>query len=90
MGDPAVSREQADQRNKDKKLPRRSFLGWIWTFLAAIAAIEFIAVIFSFLSPRRDSDSIETEHPLVPAGRWNSSNQVRSRRSPRDGSTWFT
>jgi len=68
MGDPAVRREQAEQRNKDKKLARRGFLGWIWTFLAAIAAIEFIGVIFSFLSPGRDSNSIETEHPLVPAG----------------------
>ena len=58
MGDPAVRREQAEQRNKDKKLARRGFLGWIWTFLAAIAAIEFIGVIFSFLSPGRDSNSI--------------------------------
>ncbi len=50
------------------EIKRRSFLKKLWIALAALAGIEVIAVIVSFLGVNRNHDSDKSESDIIMAG----------------------
>jgi cytochrome b6-f complex iron-sulfur subunit len=47
---------------------RRSFLNTIWTALGALAALELIIMVFTFLGRRRPADQKEQTEKVIDAG----------------------
>jgi cytochrome b6-f complex iron-sulfur subunit len=59
---------KTEEKKSEAESNRRSFLNILWIILGGVALVEFVAVVFAFLRPRKSKARGEDSDLIVTAG----------------------